>query len=402
MDAMLKQLQDERAEKLKFINSLTDQAVESKRDLSDNDQELIQRAKTRIGEVDKQLETLAGDLELSAAAQERLSRLSGAVQGGRSDEVKYETPGAYLRDYLHAMTAQGARKIDAEERLRRYHRAAAHITTDAFAGTFPEPIVGPLINFINSTRPLVSALGTHPIQSGPTFRRPRLIDDHMNDGVGIQAAQKDELVSQPFRLQSDDVSLSTLGGYVNVARQVFDWQIASLDLVFNQLAARYSKAVESAAIAELAKSTSKVTLAADADGPAIIGAVYDAAALVFEKTNDLPSIVTAGPKGWARLGSAMDLAGRQIFPFLAPGNAAGSTMSADSFAGNPVGLRLVVTPGITDDSMWVLNGLCLEIYEEQIGRLQVTEPSVLGVQCAFAGYTGFYRPAADGAVHLAP
>ena len=73
-----------------------------------------------------------------------------------------------------------------------------------------------------------------------------------------------------------------------------------------------------------------------------------------------------------------------------------------NFTGNPVGLNMVVTPGITDDTFWVVNSLALEIYEQQVGQLSVVEPSVLGIQVAFAGYLGTYRPAPDGAVHVGP
>jgi len=400
---MLKKLSDERAEKLKFITSLTEEAMAASRDLSENESELITRGKERIAVIDKQLETLSGDLELSQAAQDRLAKLSGAVQSGRTETaVEYPSAGAYLRDYLSTVIGVGSQRSEADERLRRYHRAAAHVTTDAFAGIFPNSIVGPVINFINSSRPLVNALGVQGVPSGPTFRRPRLVDTHTADGVGIQAAQKDELVSQPFSITSDDVSLSTLGGYVNVARQVLDWGVASMDTIVNQLAARYAMAVERAAITEMQKSTSKVTLAANADGPTLVKAIFDGAAKVFTQTNQLPTIMAAGPLGWARLGSIPDLAGRQIFPFLSPSNAAGSMGGANTFSGNPVGLSLVVTPGITDDTFWILNGWAMEAYEQLVGQLQVTEPSVLGVQVAYAGYVGFFRPAADGAVHLAP
>jgi HK97 family phage major capsid protein len=402
MDAMLKQLSKEREEKVSLAKSLADTAMEQGRDLSDNDQELITRGRERIAAIDKQIEVLSGDIELSQAAQDRLARLGSGVQsGGQDGPVEYSSIGMYLRDYLNTHVGKGHLKQEAEDRIKRYHRAAAHITTDNFDGVFPNALVGPVINTYNTSRPLVTALGVQSIPSGPTFRRPRLIDDHITDGVGIQAAQKDELVSQPFRLASDDVALFTLGGYVNVARQTFDWNVITLDTVIGQLARRYAKAVETAAIAEMSKSTGKVTLAAAATGAEIIAAFYDAAAMVFASTGELPTVIAAGPLGWARLGGASDAAGRPLFPFLAPGNA-GGTMSADSLAANPVGLRLVVTPGVTDDSFWVVNDYALEVYEQNIPPLQVVEPSVLGVQVAYAGYVGLYRPVPNAAVHLAP
>lgn len=403
MDALLKRLKEERESKVTFIENLTTTAVDEKRDLSTSELELIKRSKDRIGEIDGQLDVVAVDVQLSQDAQDRLAKLSGAVGAPSGpDSVDYVTAGAYLREYLTALIGDGPARTESETRLRRYHRAAAHVTTAQFAGIFPQAIVGPIINLINTSRPLVSAVGVTGVPSGPSFRRPRLVDPNVATGVGPQANQKDELASQQFSIQSDQVDLTTLGGYVNVARQVLDWGVASLDLIVNQLAARYAYATERAAITELAKSTGKVTLATGTVASDVLQkAIFDAAAQVYSTTGQLPTILAAGPLGWARLGSTVDGAKRPLFPFLAPANAAG-TADATSFAANPVGLRLVVTPGVTDDSYWVLNGFALEAYEQLVGQLSVVEPSVLGIQVAYAGYTGFYRPAPNGAVHLAP
>jgi hypothetical protein len=406
-DAMLKKLQEEHRQKIAFIEGLTEQALNENRDLTENELELIKRGQDRIGSIKSQVDVLAIDSELNEAAQKRLAQIGTGVNGapagpgGKALEPAYGSPGAYLRDYLATLIGEGTLRVEAEDRLRRYHRAASHITTGNFTGVFPDPIVGPVVDFINSSRPLVSALGVTGVPSGPSFRRPRLNDPNIGTGVSTQAAQKDELISQPFTMTSDSVDLTTLGGYVNVARQVLDWGVASMDLVVNQLAARYSYSTERMAITEIQKSTTKETLAANADSAATIEAIYNAASTVYEQTGQLPSFMAAGPKGWARLGGLTDAAGRQVFPFMAPSNAAGQ-QSADSFAGNPVGLRLVVTPGIVDDTFWVLNGLCLEIFEQVVGQLSVVEPSVLGIQVAYAGYVGYYRPAPNGAVHIAP
>jgi len=389
--------------KLSFIEDLGNTAASENRDLSTNELEIITRAKDRVGDIDGQLTVLARESTLDEAAQNRLAQLAGATIGGTAGAVEYRSAGAYLADYLTTIIGEDAsKKAAAEDRIRRYVRAAAHITTGNFTGVFPEPIVGPLINLINSSRPLVGALGTIPIPGGPSFRRPRLNDPNIATGVGTQTNQKDELVSQPFTLSSDNVDLSTLGGYVNVARQVLDWGTASMDVIVNQLAARYSYATERAAISAMSASTSHVTLAAGADAETTIAAIYEAAGMVFTQTGALPTHMAAGPLGWARLGSLSSSTGTPTFPFLNPVNASGGGMSVTSFAGNPVGLNLVVTPGITDDTFWVLNGLGLEIYEQVVGQLSVVEPSVLGIQVAYAGYVGYYRPAPNGAVHVGP
>ena len=401
--AMLKKLQEEHEQKLAFIDGLTETAIKESRDLSTNELELITRSQTRVGELKTQIDVLSVDVQLSKEASDRIATLASAVTvpHAATGGVEYRSAGAYMHDVLRSIIGEGEQKTEALDRLKRYNRAAAHITTGEFTGVFPQAVVGPVINLINTSRPLVSSLGVIGVPSGPSFRRPRLNDPNIATGAGIQVAQKDELASRKFDITSDNVDLSTLGGYVNVARQVLDWGVASMDTIVRQLAARYSYATERAAVAEMGESTGHVPLPADADSATVIAAIYEAAALVFEATGQLPTSVVAGPKGWARLGALSDAAGRQIFPFMSPANAAGQ-QSADSFVGNPVGLSLVVTPGIVDDTFWVLNGYALEVYEQLIGQLSVVEPSVLGIQVAYAGYVGMYRPAPNGAIHLSP
>lgn len=402
MDVMIQKLHEERNAKIKFTEDLANTAASESRDLSTNELELITRSKDRVDEIDKQLTVLSRESNLDEQAQERLAQLAGATVGGSEAQVQYRTAGAYLSDYLSTIIGEGEKQADSRERLKRYHRAAAHVTTGNFTGMFPDTIVGPLINLINTTRPLVAALGVNGVPAGPSFRRPRLNDPNVATGVGPQGNQKDELVSQAFTLSSDNVDLTTLGGYVNVARQVIDWGVASMDVIVNQLAARYSYATERAAVTNMQLSTSEVTLAAGANAEAVIKAIYEAAGIVFTQTGQLPTTLAAGPLGWARLGSLTSTGGVPTFPFLNPMNAQGQMGGPTTFAGNPVGLNLVVTPGIIDDTFWVLNGLGLEIYEQVVGQLSVVEPSVLGVQVAYAGYVGFYRPAANGAVHVGP
>jgi len=397
---MLLNLNTENEELQKSLDNIENIAIEQKRSLTSADLELIERTKARQSDIVKQIEVLAKDAEMSDAAKDRIALLRNGVQSS-SSAVEYRSAAEYLWDFVMADISQDHKtKAEARNRLDTYNRAAAHVTTDAFEGIFPNSVVGPLVSMIDASRPLFSALGAKSIPGGPSFRRPRLVDDHLADGVGPQAQQKDELVSQQFSITSDNVDLTTLGGYVNVARQIFDWGVASLGTIVDQLAARYSYATERALVTEMQKSTGTVPLADGAASDVVIEAIYQASAAYYGATGTMPSILAAGPNGWVKLGALSDSAGRQVFPFLSPSNAAGGGMSATSFAGNPVGLRLVVTPGITDDSLYVTGDLALEAYEQTVGQLSVVEPSVLGVQVSYSGYVGFYRPAPNGTIKI--
>lgn len=397
---MLLNLHSENEEQQRILDNIENIALEQKRGLTSADLELIERTKARQSDLVAQIEVLAKEAEMSDGAKQRIALLRNGVQSS-SAAVEYRSAAEYLYDFVMADIAQDPKiKNESRNRLDTYNRAAAHVTTDAFEGVFPNAVVGPVVSFIDASRPLFSAVGAKSIPGGPSFRRPRLVDDHLADGVGPQVQQKDELVSHQFTITSDNVDLTTLGGYVNVARQVFDWGVASLGTIVDQLAARYAYYTERALITEMQKSTGAIPLAADADAPTTVQALYDASALYYKTTGKMADFLAVGPNGWANLGGLSDSAGRQVFPFASPSNASGGSMSATSFAGNPVGLRLVVTPGITDTAMYMTGDLAIEAYEQTVGQLSVVEPSVLGVQISYSGYVGFYRPAPNGTIKI--
>jgi hypothetical protein len=50
------------------------------------------------------------------------------------------------------------------------------------------------------------------------------------------------------------------------------------------------------------------------------------------------------------------------------------------------GIQVVVCRRVPAGQILVASSAAAEIYEDRIGALQVVEPSVLGVQVAYAGY----------------
>ena len=82
--------------------------------------------------------------------------------------MEYRSAGQYVIDRWRA----GLGENEARERLELYHRAAAHQTSTDTTGLLPEPILGPVVNFIDESRPLVSALGPRQLPSG-AWSRPQ-------------------------------------------------------------------------------------------------------------------------------------------------------------------------------------------------------------------------------------
>jgi hypothetical protein len=84
-----------------------------------------------------------------------------------------------------------------------------------------------------------------------------------------------------------------------------------------------------------------------------------------------------------------------LFPGVNPTNSQSSGFSAANYGsgvmGTIAGVTVVMSYGLVAGTVLLLNAPAARCYEQRIGALQVTEPSVLGVQVAYAGY---FKPVA--------
>lgn len=408
MDTLLTTLVAEREQKVNLIRNYADAAKTEGRDLTESEQDTMGKARSRIGELDKQVAILADDLEMAADVKDKLRQVSIAVS---SDEPGYRRGGEVLFDVLHQGDDAARARLG-----RAMKRAAEHMGTDStktvpvagdLGGLVVAPVVGAVIDVYPRGMPFASALGLTTSPDAMHFMRPRIDDPAFLTSSGPQGSggtagfEKAELPSKAFNVTADPVALATVGEYLNISQQLLSFQSSSLDLITSHMLRRLGYAIDRALLTELKLSTGKVTLAATATAAEVIQALYDASAAVYSATGDLASWVVMGPQGYARLGGLTDLAGRPLFPTIGAANAPG-TASAGEFVGSVAGLRVVVTPAIANEDMWVGNGLVIEGYVYRFPVLEAVEPSVLGRQVAVAAAIAGYRPVPNGAVLLAP
>lgn len=400
MDTLLQGLVAEREQKVNLITNYAQAAQTESRDLSPTEQETMGHARSRIAELDAQIALLADDLEMASDVREKVRSIH-IVTGAQ--EARYRSSGEIMFDLLHQGDETSRQRLG-----RAMKRAAEHMGTDA-ANTVPvagdlgglvvAPVVGPVIDLYPNSA-FASALGLTSSPDAMHFMRPRIDDPSFYTGaVGPQVGGKEkaELPSKAFNVTADPVSLSTIGTYLNISQQLISLQAGSLDLIVSHMTKRVGYGVDLALISELEKSTANVPLAPGASAAETLAALYDASALVYTATGQLAQWAVMGPNGWARLGGLTDLAGRPLFPTLAAANAPG-TAQANQFFASVAGLRVIVTPAITDESIWVGNSGCIEGYVYRFPVLEAIEPSVLGRQVAVAVATAGYRPVPNGAV----
>jgi HK97 family phage major capsid protein len=394
-DAVLARFTGEVEERTRFMDTLVEAAEKEGRDLNEQEMELLTKTRQRIGVVQQQIEPLADAARIASESRNRTSEIARLFAEARNPELakpyEYRSAGAYILDYWRARIGQE----DAVNRIELYNRAAAHQTTADNPGLLPEQILGPVVNFIDAARPLVTALAPRQLPSG-TWSRPR-VTQHTQ--VAEQSAEKAELVSRKMILGKVPVNAVTYGGYVNVSRQNIDWsQPSIMDIVINDLAAQYAIETENATADDTsAGATAGPVLPADATADDVAAAVWAAAGTVF-----------AAVKGQGRLVLACspDMLGviGPLFAPINPQNAQSTGFTAGGFGvgvmGAVSGITVVCSAGLDAGTILVLSTAAVEVYEDRIGALQVVEPSVLGVQVAYAGYFANLLLEAGGVVKI--
>ena len=380
-DALLARFQGEIEERTTFMDNLVEGAQNDKRDLTEQEMTLLSRTRERIQDINNQVAPLQEAARIAEQSRKRTAEIAQQFAEARDPDAakpfEYRSAGAYAIDLWRS----GLGNDEARARLELYNRAAAHQTTADNPGLLPEPILGPVINFIDAARPLVAALGPRQLPSG-TWNRPR---DTQHTQVGVQASEKTELVSRKMTINNIPVAAKTYGGYVNVSRQNIDWtQPGIMDLVINDLAAQYALETENATADDLATAAGVgMGLPANPTAEDVAAAFWAAAALVYTATKGAGRVfAAAAPDMLGLIGPA--------FAPVNPQNAQGTGFSAAGFAqgqaGNVSGIPVYVSAGLDAGVILVLSSAAAEVYEDRIGSLQVVEPSVLGVQVAYAGY----------------
>ena len=380
-DQMLARVAAEIEEKQSFIDGVVEDAEKDGRDLNDQELELVTRTRSRLGELNAQMEPLKQARQISVDSKSKLAEIAEFMRDKDEKPVgepKYRSAGEYVLDRWQS----GLGNEEARNRLELYHRAAAHQTSTDTTGLLPEPILGPIVNWIDASRPLVSALGPRQLPSG-TWSRPK-VTQHTN--VEPQSAEKAELTSQKMIITKVPVTPVTYGGYLNVSRQLIDWtQPQIMDIVIQDLAGQYAIETEEAtATTLLAAATAGATgLGTTPTAEEVAAAYWSAAGAIYAATAGTGRVFSVvAPNMLSLVGP--------LFAPVNPQNAQSPGFNAAGFSTGAVGqisgIPVYVSAAITAGNGLILSSAAAEVYEDRIGALSVVEPSVLGVQIAYAGH----------------
>ena len=385
-DGMIRRLQNELEERASAAEAIIANAQDADRDLNASEEETLSNLRDRMGDLNRQLDSLQDTAKLKdqvGARMRQLDQAATAVRRVGQEEIEYRSAGGWALDSYKASI--GDRQ--AKERLEMFYRVAAHQTTPDNLGVVPDPVVGNVINFIDAARPIVSFLGPMSMPSA-TWHRPH-VTQHTTvaaqGAAGASTDEKSELVSQKMLITRLTANAVTYGGYVNVSRQNIDFSSPqALDLVINDLAAQYAIQTEAAVAAELAATaTAAVGYGAVPTADTVAAALWAAVASVYTATSGQGRLALAvAPDTLSTFGP--------LFNPVNPQSAQSSGMNAGNFGqgimGSISGIPVIMSAGLAAGEAFLFASSAVEAFEQRVGTLQVTEPSVLGVQVAYAGY----------------
>ena len=401
-DTMIVRLEKDVAEAEAVIEHNVRSAQEGERDLNDFELGSNVEARKRIESAGVQLEELYASSKATVATRKRAGDIATEMSRLRAQadmpDIEYRNAGYYITDYCKAQTGNR----DARQRLELFMRTADHQLTDDVPGIVPDPIVGPLINRIDTSRPIITAIGTSPLPSW-NWHRPRVTQHTevglQTDGTSAPITQKVELASRKMLIERVPVEASTYGGYVNVARQLIDFADPdAMNLIAGDMAGQYAIATEEVAADALAAvATTPVDYPLTPTAAELIGPIWEAAAAAMTAVPEMGRLVLfVAPDRLSAFGP--------LFAPVNPQNAQSTGFTAGNFrsgnVGNISGIDVVVSKQLDSGEAFMVNTAAVEFYEQVGGQLQVVEPSVLGVQIAYYGYFATLVATAAGVVPL--
>ena len=315
----------------------------------------------------------------------------------------YPTAGHYVSDLMVSKGNVQERKSQAPEaqariaRATEIARALANQTTADNPGILPTPIVGDVVNLIDASRPVWNSFTQRPMPaSGKTFQRPKIAQ---HTQVAKQTAEKAAVASQKMVISPITLTKDTYAGAVDISVQDVDWTDPSiLQIVIQDLGDIYAVSTDAAASTLIGAVTQAQDLPAAATSAQWLSSLYGAAGLVYAGSKRLPDTLWASVDQWARVGSAVNSDGDALFPNM------GVNTDVSNFAGNPLGLRLVVGPNLPAGTLVMGASRFAEAYEDRKGAVRAFEVSLLGWEVGFYGYAvaALIEPLAFVKIHDVP
>lgn len=365
------------------------------RDLTDAEQADSDKLFDRMEQIKPEIEKLGKRVDAQNAVADVFKRVGAGPIIDRArpaspaaDSPKVDLTRELAAQYLGAYFGAGSADEFVDRCAEWFDRDVADMISSDNAGILPVPIVGELIKFADSTRPVFSSMTGRPMPAaGKQFTRPR-VTQRVN--VAEQpTGELNELVSRKMTIVGETVTKRTFGGALDVSEQDIDWSDPSVwTIVLDDFVDFYAEVTEGVACDFLEALPATNTSAWDASSTeAVLTSLANGAVEVYGQCKKLPDRIWLSLDEWARWASMVDGEDRPLFPNLGAGVI---DLTSGQFSGTPLGLKVTVGPQLAAETRTLGVTRLVEQYENRKGFLTAVKPSVLGREVAYYGYVAFY------------
>ena len=367
--------------------------------LQEHEQTTLAGYRTRVEQIDTELQGLAEMLEREEKAAEASKNLRGHlvghVAGVENDggQIVYRSFAAYARDKLiadipevrdHVERELGSAFVaDAKERLMRGQllRAPEATKSSDVGGLLPPTHISQIMDVIDPSRPVVVSGNRVDLTTG-SLTWPKVTQ---RPYVKPQTAEKTENNSRKMSVEMKSDSADTYLGAGNLSWQAVNWSVPNaLDLFFQLCAEQYAIQTEAAACHVLAKAA----------------ATINSGSLTLDGTDDFEDWITAIMDGFSQVYTATRATSNTIwmsidsFVLAAAITSASNTKLVDTGAlnlpglsGRIAGLNVVASAGFEEKTVIVGDSRALLVGETPGApvQLRVVEPSIAGYEVGVVG-----------------
>jgi HK97 family phage prohead protease len=257
-----------------------------------------------------------------------------------------------------------------QESTRMLQAALSDLTTTTEPGLVPPAYVDRLLGDTPARRPIYDAVRKAPLpSSGMKIIKPIITTD--TEGQWI--SEGDATPSNAFAVGTHEVQVSIWAYGVRLSLPLVERGEGAAETVFRRGILSWHRSIESALLTDIGLNAGD-TVAPGADPVKSLAA---GAAQVM-RNNYMADLALVGPDTWEAL-----------IPLMGPYAFMGGSMNATSPYGTVAGLKIVATPLITGDDIFVLDSTQVEARTSEPVQLRVNVVDTLAVELGIAGFAAF-------------
>ena len=248
--------------------------------------------------------------------------------------------------------------------------ALSNLTTITEPGLVPEPYVNKLLGEMPDNRPLNEIASKSALPAvGMKLQKPIITTAAKGGWVAENAATP----SNAFAVGLHEVQIEQWAGGWSLSVALLERGEGAAETVFRSAILDYHQAVEGAIFNDILLAS--IATATTAGAGKVLEDIGIGAAKVFTESGHRPNAVLMAPDTWAK-----------VLPVLGPLAFTGGSTSASTLGGTLSGLRIVVTPEITNAAIYVMDASVLEVRESNPIQLRA---NVVGTMNVELGVTAF-------------